>query len=54
MGGDTYSCDMRGQGYGYAIIGDVGPVDFYVRAVGATPIADSTPSNYAGLLKRAD
>ena len=32
--------DMRAQGYGYAIVGDVGPVDFYVRAVGATPIAD--------------
>jgi ribosomal protein S18 acetylase RimI-like enzyme len=46
--------DMRAQGYGYAIIGDVGPVDFYVRAVGATPIADSKPGIYAGLLKRSD
>jgi ribosomal protein S18 acetylase RimI-like enzyme len=45
---------MRAQGYGYAIIGDVGPVDFYVGAVGAVPIADSKPGIYAGLLKRSD
>ena len=46
--------DMRAQGYGYAIVGDVGPVDFYVRTVGAIPIADSKPGVYAGLLKRSD
>lgn len=46
--------DMRARGYGYAIIGDVGPAEFYARAVGATPIADSTPGIYAGLLKSAD
>lgn len=46
--------DMRAQGYGYAAIGDVGPVDFYARAVGATPIADSTPGVFAGLLKSSD
>ncbi len=28
--------DMRDQGYGYAIIGGAGPVDFYQRSVGAT------------------
>lgn len=43
--------DMRAQGYAYAAIGDVGPVDFYARTVGATPIADSTPGIFAGLLK---
>ncbi|SDP52575.1 GNAT family N-acetyltransferase [Phyllobacterium sp. OV277] len=46
--------DMRVQGYGYAAIGDVGPVDFYVRAVGATPIADSEPGVFAGLLRYPD
>lgn len=46
--------DMRAQGYGYAAIGDVGPVDFYVRAAGATPIEDSTPGIFAGLLKNSD
>ncbi len=42
--------DMRAQGYGYAIIGGVGPVAFYEKAVGAVVIPDSTPSIYEGLL----
>lgn len=42
---------MRETGYGYAIIGGAGPVDFYQRAVGATIIPDSTPGIYAGLLR---
>lgn len=46
--------DMRAQGYAYAVIGDAGPVDFYARTVGATPIADSTPGIFAGLLKTSD
>lgn len=46
--------DMRSQGYGYAIIGDAGPIDFYAQAVGATAISDSTPGIYAGLLKNPD
>ncbi|MBX3065007.1 MAG: GNAT family N-acetyltransferase [Anaerolineae bacterium] len=44
--------DMRSQGYGYAIIGHVGPTSFYERAVGATIIPDSSPSVYAGLLRK--
>jgi GNAT superfamily N-acetyltransferase len=44
---------MRALGYGYAIIGGVGPVDFYQRAVGATVIEDSTPGIYADLLRGA-
>ncbi|MBZ0308369.1 MAG: GNAT family N-acetyltransferase [Anaerolineae bacterium] len=40
------------EGYGYAIIGGVGPVDFYARAVGATVIEDSTPGVYAGMLRK--
>ena len=42
--------DMRAMGYGYAIIGAAGPVDFYVRTVGAIPIDDSWPGVYKGLL----
>lgn len=43
---------MRGVGYGYAIIGGVGPVEFYERIVGAQVIADSTPGVYAGMLRK--
>lgn len=43
--------DMAAQGYGYAIIGGVGPAEFYTRAVGATVIEGSTPGVYAGLLR---
>ena len=46
--------DMRAQGYGYAVIGGAGPVDFYVGAVGAMPIADSTPGVYTGMLRTAE
>jgi Acetyltransferase (GNAT) family. len=35
--------DMRNNGYGYAIIGGVGPADYYKKAVGAVDIVDSTP-----------
>jgi GNAT superfamily N-acetyltransferase len=41
---------LRMEGYGYGIIGGVGPIDFYAKVVGATVIEDSTPSIYAGLL----
>jgi len=43
---------MRELGYVYAIIGGVGPADFYAKCVGAVPIADSTPGIYADLLER--
>lgn len=43
--------DMWAQGYGYAVIGSVGPAEFYARTVGATVIEDSTPGVYAGLLR---
>lgn len=43
--------DMRAQGYGYAIIGAAGPVDFYQKCVGAVVIEDSVPGVYAGLLR---
>jgi len=44
--------DMYAQGYGYGIIGGVGPVEFYQKAVGATVIHDSTPGVYDGLLRK--
>ncbi len=43
---------MWHEGYGYAIIGGVGPVEFYQRAVGATVIENSTPSVYGGMLRK--
>ncbi len=42
--------NMRAQGYGYAIIGAAGPVDFYVQAVGAQVIEGSSPGIYQGML----
>ena len=41
---------MRSEGYGYAIIDGVGPVDFYQKTVGATLIPNSTPGVYDGML----
>ena len=41
---------QRAQGYAYAIIGGVGPAEFYAKTVGAVPIAGSTPGIYVGLL----
>lgn len=41
---------MKNQGFGYAIIGGVGPVEFYRKAVGAEPIDGSEPGVYRGLL----
>lgn len=35
--------EMKLKGYGYAIIGWVGPQQFYEKSVGATVIPDSTP-----------
>ena len=42
--------DMRHQGFAYAIIGGVGPADFYAKTVGAIPIEGSAPGIYRGLL----
>ena len=36
--------DMKLTGYGYAVIGAVGPAAFYEKVVGAIEIPDSTPS----------
>jgi GNAT superfamily N-acetyltransferase len=44
--------DLWDHGYGYAIIGAAGPVDFYVKAVNATVIPDSVPGVYSDMLDR--
>lgn len=41
---------MRSLGYAYAVIGGVGPQEFYAKCVGATVIEDSSPGIYADLL----
>lgn len=43
---------QRARGYAYAIIGGVGPAQFYEKAVGAIAIPGSTPGIYAGMLER--
>lgn len=45
---------LREMGYAYGIIGGVGPVEFYERAVGATVIPDSAPGIYADPLRREE
>lgn len=37
---------MRDEGYGYAVIGDVGPTEFYAKTVGAQVIENSAPGVY--------
>lgn len=41
---------LREEGYGYAIIGGVGPAAFYEKTVGATLIPGSTPGVYKDFL----
>lgn len=41
---------QKAQGYAYAIIGCIGPAEFYAKAVGATLIERSHPGVYDGLL----
>ena len=45
---------LREMGYAYAIIGGVGPAEFYAKAVGATLIPDSSPGVYADPLRPGD
>ena len=42
---------MAALGYGYAIIGGVGPADFYAKTVGAIMIEDSKPGIYKDMLR---
>lgn len=43
--------DMKLAGYGYAIIGSVGPAEFYQRVVGAIEIPESTPGIWKDFLE---
>jgi len=43
---------MLELGYAYAIIGGVGPADFYASCAGAVPIPNSTPGVYVDMLER--
>ncbi|WP_236951382.1 GNAT family N-acetyltransferase [Ketogulonicigenium robustum] len=45
---------MRAQGHAYAIIGSVGPADFYAQTVGAMPIPADDAGIYQGLLRRPE
>jgi GNAT superfamily N-acetyltransferase len=42
---------MRAHGYGYAIIGSVGPLAFYERVVPVMEIPGSSPGIYTGMLR---
>lgn len=41
---------LREEGYGYAVIGSAGPVDFYRKVCGAEVIPESSPGIYKNLL----
>lgn len=41
---------QKAQGFAYAIIGGVGPAEYYAKTVGATLIEGSEPGIYGGLL----
>lgn len=41
---------MRDEGYGYAVIGSAGPLDFYKKVGGAVVIEDSIPGIYKELI----
>jgi hypothetical protein len=41
---------MKLKGYGYAVIGNVGPMEFYRRIVGAEEIPGSEESVWKGWL----
>ena len=43
--------DMAAQGYGYAIIGAAGSIDFYRNGLDAIEIPGSAPGFYRGMLK---
>ena len=43
--------DMKMLGFGYAIIGGVGPAEYYKKVVNAVDIPDSSPGVYRNLLR---
>lgn len=45
---------LREEGYVYAVIGGVGPADFYAKCAGAVLIPGSTPGIYENFLGRIE
>lgn len=43
---------LRDAGYGYAVIGDPGPVEFYRKRLDALEIPKSDPGIYQGMLRQ--
>lgn len=41
---------MAANGYAYAIVGGIGPADYYAKTIGATKIEGSTPGIYGDKL----
>ncbi|MCB1077738.1 MAG: GNAT family N-acetyltransferase [Verrucomicrobiae bacterium] len=41
---------LKDDGHAYAIIGGVGPSEFYEQVVGAIPVPDSSPGPYEGMI----
>ena len=41
---------LKDEGHAYAVIGAVGPSEFYEQVVGAIPIPDSSPGPYEGMI----
>jgi len=46
--------DMKLKGYGYAIIGGAGPVEFYQKVVGAVEIPGSVPGIWKSWMRKPD
>ena len=46
--------DMKLKGYGYAVIGAVGPAEFYRKTVGAVEIPDSAPGLWKTWVRRKE
>lgn len=44
--------DMYNIGYAYAIIGDVGPTEYYKKTVNAIEIEDSEPGIYKNMVRK--
>lgn len=45
---------QKAMGYGYAIIGGAGPVDYYAKACGANTIEGSSPGIYPAGIRPSD
>lgn len=46
--------DMKLKGYAYAVIGAVGPAEFYEKILSATAIPNSWPGAYSNMIRNSD